>query len=512
MRKLEFFKNAMILTVTALILRAIGIVFRIYMSNKIGPEGMGLYQLIFSIYVLAATFASSGISTAVTRLIAEEMGRGSKKSVLKILYRATALTLIIAVISSLAVFFGADLIARYGLRDVRAVPALQILAFSLPFMGVSSCLRGYFIARRNASSPSASQIFEQLVRIAVFMVLIDRFASRGLVFTCAVVLLADTVAEAVSCGYLWLAYRRDLRRLESGENRPRRPAYPVVRRIISIALPITAGRYLNTALHTAENLLVPGSLTKFNASRETSLSQFGMLKGMAMPILFFPASFLTAISTLLIPEISEAAAEGRKSKVDAAVKHSIHVTLTLSILISGLFMLLGPALGSLIYQSEEVGFMIRALAPIVPFMYLESVCDGILKGLNQQVSSFKYSVIDSVLRIALIVLLVPRQGMIGFLGVMTVSNILTSTLNIRRLLVVTKLKLDISKWIVKPVLAAAASGAAAFWLSRKLMLHVVPSLILSCAVVVFLFFVLLVLFRGVTREDFKFLKRSKKIQ
>lgn len=75
-----FIKNAAIMTITALILRTIGIFFRIYMSNKIGAEGMGLYQLIFSIYVLGSTFATAGISTAVTRMITDELVCGTKKS------------------------------------------------------------------------------------------------------------------------------------------------------------------------------------------------------------------------------------------------------------------------------------------------------------------------------------------------------------------------------------------------------------------------------------------------
>lgn len=140
------------MTITALILRTIGIFFRIYMSNKIGAEGMGLYQLIFSIYVLAATFASSGICTAVTRMVTDELATGTKKSVLRILRRAVVLSALIGLLSAALVFFGADFIGNVWLKDARAIPALKILTPSLPFMGITSCLRGYFIARRNASS------------------------------------------------------------------------------------------------------------------------------------------------------------------------------------------------------------------------------------------------------------------------------------------------------------------------------------------------------------------------
>ena len=171
MRKFTFIKNAAILTATALILRTLGIFFRIYMSNTIGAEGMGLYQLIFSVYVLAAAFASGGISTAVTRLCTDELACGSKKSTIKILRKALILTAVVSILSMLLVFFFADTISSLFLQDMRAAPALRILCPSLPFMGISSCLRGYFIARRKTGNPSAAQIFEQLVRIGTVMLL-----------------------------------------------------------------------------------------------------------------------------------------------------------------------------------------------------------------------------------------------------------------------------------------------------------------------------------------------------
>lgn len=118
-------------------------------------------------------------------------------------------------LSGLAVFWGAEPISVYWLKDIRAVPALKILSPSLLFMGVSACLRGYFIARRKVSSSSNSQLFEQAVRMAVVFVLIDTFAPRGISYACAAVLLADTIAEGASCLYLALSYRRDQRKNRS---------------------------------------------------------------------------------------------------------------------------------------------------------------------------------------------------------------------------------------------------------------------------------------------------------
>ena len=179
-----FLKNAAILTVTSLILRTIGIFFRIYMSNKIGAEGMGLYQLIVSIYVLGATFATSGISTAVTRLVADELVRGIASSVRRILRRSIALSLILGVASTAIIYGGAELISVYWIKDIRATSALRVLSFSLPSMGISSCLRGYFIARRRVAVSSRAQLLEQAVRIGIVVFLLDRFSAFGIGIAC----------------------------------------------------------------------------------------------------------------------------------------------------------------------------------------------------------------------------------------------------------------------------------------------------------------------------------------
>jgi stage V sporulation protein B len=234
-----------------------------------------------------------------------------------------------------------------------------------------------------------------------------------------------------------------------------------------------------------------------------------MLKGMAMPILFFPSSFLSAFSTLLIPEISEAAVLKQKGKVERAVTQSLRITLLMSMPISGLFTMFSAQLGMLIYHSQEVGFLIGVLAPIMPFMYLESVVDGLLKGLDQQVSSLKYSMLDSVIRIAAIVMIVPARGIMGFLFIMIISNILTAFLNIRRLLIVTGVRMQWAQWILKPLLAIATAGVAAYGLQLILNqadLPMIVVVIILSAVVIALYTLLLFMFGCLNKDDVKWVR------
>lgn len=500
MKKVVFLKNAAILTATSLILRFVGIFFKVWLAAEIGAQGIGLYQMIFSVYILVSTFASSGIVTAVTRLVADELALGSKSGVKNILRKSLALTLLLSLFSLAVTYFGADFICITLLGDKRAILAVKILSFSLPFMGAVSVLRGYFIAGRKASPSAVSQLVEQLVRIAVIVLLIKKFSSFGITAVCAAILFADVVAHAVSLFLLWILYLKDAKKLSVLKGR-KNPPFSVLRRLLNISIPITAGRYLNTALRTAENLLVPKGLEK-NSGGSGALAQFGMIKGMALPVLFFPSSLLGALSTMLIPEISEAKALNKNYLVKGATERIIQLTSITAFLFSAVFLVAGDEIGRLIFSSSEVGFLLCALSPIVPLMYLDSVCDGLLKGLDQQKFCFRTAIGDSALRIILVLAFLPSFGLMGFLGIMYVSNILTCFLNVGRLIKVSNAKISVTFWFLIPF---SVSLTVMLALSRILLLFPLSNLvyiILLCLIGIPIYFFIAFSFKCFTKNDF----------
>lgn len=504
LKKTLFIKNALILTVSSLLLRFAGIIFKVWLAAIIGSEGIGLYQLIFSVYVLASTFATTGINTAVTRLIAEELALGNKNGCLKILRRAIEISLLIALASVAIVFWGADFIANNFLDDARAVTALKILPLSLPFMGITSCLRGYFIARRNVTPNAASQIFEQIIRISIILLLVKKFIKKGLAAACTAVILGDVAAEALSFFALFISYLYDRKKLNtlSGRNRP---PYPVFKKILNISMPITSGRYLNTLLRTAENILAPKNLAKYPLSSNNALSQFGAIKGMALPILFFPSAILNSISTLLIPEMSEAAARNQRSLVKSTTHNILKLTSIISFIFGAIFYVAGDKIGMLIYKDAEVGFLLHALSPIVPLMYLDSISDGILKGLDQQLFTFRTAISDSAIRIILILLILPLSGLYGFIGIMYFSNLLTCFMNVGRLIKVTGAALKPLYELFLPLVTALfvtiLSNTLISFLSLKSNLVYIT---LLCLISIVSYTTLLFIFGAIKKDDIKY--------
>lgn len=454
MKKFRLLKNAALLTVTGFLLRGLGMVLRIYISGRIGEEGMGLYQLISSVYFLFITLAQSGISVTVTRLCAQKFALGDSPGAYKILKSAVAVALLTGGLSSFAMFILSNAVCTLWIADIRAVYSLRVLSLSLPFISVCNVLSAYFIASKNVVYGCTAQILEQLTRMGIVAAAAAYFSKYGLPVMLAAVFAANTLSEAVSCIYLGL--RLILKKDRPLYRKREKPHYK--RLIVKNSAPVAASRYLASALHTAENMLVPSAMTIFTHSRADSLSAFGALKGMAMPLLFFPSSFLNAMSTLLVPEITDAHARHDRSAMTKIINRAASFTLILSIMAAGVFWMFSDSLGMLIYNSPQVSRMLWLLAPIVPFMYLDSICDGLLKGLGMQNRVLLHNCIDSALRIVLIATVVPKFGINGFIAVMAVSNILVSILNLRLLLRVSNVKCNFKGWFLYPLICAAFSA------------------------------------------------------
>lgn len=455
MKKSSYLVNAVILTGAGLILRAAGMVFRVLVAGKIGAEGMGLYQLIFTVYQLFITMATAGLSVAATWLVTAEIAQNRLGRVRSALRSTLWLGVAVGTGAAVLQFALAGVASKWWLADSRAAICLRLLAPSLPFMAVASALRGYFLARRRAAPNAMAQIFEQAVRIGLVMVLLEGAVDKGIEACCVAVVLGNTVSEVLSCLYMVIATRLDLPKVEQGAKRE--PARGAIGRLREIMLPIAGGRVSAEALRTVENVMVPSCLTAALGNRTLAMEQYGGLKGMAMPVLFFPFSLLSTLATLLTPEITEAYLKKNWHQLQRLVGRVISITNLIAILLGGLFTMLAYPLGDVLYHSEEIGFYLRILAPLMPIMYLESMVDGVLKGMDEQLSTFRYSMWDSAIRIGCIVLLVPRLGMKGFLLVMVFSNLFTGLLNFRRLVIASRIRLRIWRWIVAPCLCIGAS-------------------------------------------------------
>ena len=404
----NYWKNAALLTGSDVVLRLAGLGLRIGLANALGGEGMGLYQLVLAVYGLFVTLATAGISVAATRLLTEELSRDAA-SARGMLRRLLALGAGLGVLAMAAQAGLAGLAAKWWLGDVRAAGALRLSALGLPWMAVSAVLRGFFLARRRVGPNVASQLAEQTVRIGAVASALYATPGRDAGERCTLVLGATALSEAVSCTLMALFCRGEARRCFGGKRAQTPPE--ASRRLWDILWPVEGGRVLASALHTAENMLVPACLAVYltgAGGRAAALERYGVLKGMALPLLTFPFGLLGSLAVLLMPEITQAHVLGQTARLTALLDRMLRLTGFFSALAAALFWCWGPDAAGLLYGSAEAGFYLQVLAPVLPLLYLESMVDGAMKGVGEQKAAFRYSVWDAVLRLAGVAVLLPR--------------------------------------------------------------------------------------------------------
>lgn len=160
-------------------------------------------------------------------------------------------------------------------------------------------------------------------------------------------------------------------RREAGANAP-----GGLRRLWDILWPVEGGRVLASALHTAENMLVPACLAVYltgAGGRAAALERYGVLKGMALPLLTFPFGLLGSLAVLLMPEITQAHVLGPDRPPDRPAGPDAAAHRVLLGAGGGAVLVLGAGCAGLLYGSAEAGFYLQVLAPVLPLLYLESM-------------------------------------------------------------------------------------------------------------------------------------------
>lgn len=452
----QFLFNTALLGGAAILMRTVGVVWSAYVSDRVGAACMGLFSLVMSIYGFSVTFAVSGINLAVTRLVAAALARGKPGAAAAVMRRAVLYALLFGGVSSAVLLLFAPFIGGTLLGDLRTVTSVRALGISMLPIALSAVFSGYFTAVRRVSRNAAASVFEQLVRISLIFTGLTVLLPRGLEYACLALVLGGAVAEVISFLFLFLQYLADRRKHLFARPEAERG---MLGSILHISLPIAFSAYLRSGLNTVEHLLIPRALIRGGRSREDALASYGILTGMALPLVLYPMAPLSAAASLLVPEFAERKALGNPAAVSSLVSRALHLTLLYSIGCTVLLTMFADEFGQFIYRSAEAGRYIRILAPVIPIMFADHVTDCILKGIGEQVWSMWVNIADSLLSIGLVMLLLPGMGAAGYAVLIVLAEIFNFSLSVGRLYKVTRFRLDLSVSLMIPLLSAFSAAA-----------------------------------------------------
>ena len=452
-KKLPIFYSALMLTGVNLLLRLVGTSFQVYLSSRIGAEGIGLLQLTLSVGGMAMVAGTAGIRTGTMYLTAEELGRKRPENVTWVLAGSIRYSLLCSAVVAGLVYFWAPLIAKKWIGNENVISSIRLYAAFLPMNCLCGVMVGYFTGASRIGTLAAVEVAEQIVCITATVLLLTFWAGHDAGRSCLAVVFGSGIGAALTL--LCLVILRQREHPATGSR------IPMAKRLMDTAAPLAIADDLRTGISTLENLMVPRRLALYPGSL-TPLAAFGTVTGMVFPILMFPAAFLFGLTELLIPELARCSAAGSKKRIRYLVGKSLRVALLYGCICGGILFLIAKPLCQALYGSTEAGMLLQWFAPLAILLYCDAVTDAMIKGLGQQKASVRYNIITNILDISFLYILLPEYGVFGYFLSFLVTHMINYILSIRRLLKITGIRIPISLPLFSLLGTAGAVFAAQF--------------------------------------------------
>lgn len=451
MSKKSFISGAIILMAAGLVVRMLGFVYRIYLSNLIGAEGMGIFQLISPVYSLVILTLTAGISIAVSKMVSSELAQHHYVNLRRIAYCALLVVGAAGLATAALIYFNLDFLVNHVIKDSRTYYSFLLLIPCIPAIAGASALKGYFYGVQKVTPTAISQIVEQIVKIGFVMYMAGYFVNTSLEYACAIATVGMALGEISNLAVLMIIYyagkKRDPgKKSRAGLLRKRK----IISELVKTSIPVSANRFVISIMSAVENILIPAMLVAGGLDYKSSIEEYGRLSGMAMPLIYFPALVTSSLATTLVPAISEAISLKNYKSVNYRITKSIQITFTLGFLFTAIFLSYPNEIGSLIYRRENIGSLLYTLSFACVLIYLQQTLTGVLNGLGKQGILLRNTIIGSTIRIGFVYFLIPLYGIHSYIWGIAVSFLITDILNLYAISRLTGLLLNLRQWLVGP--------------------------------------------------------------
>lgn len=443
-----------ILTAANIFVRLLGFAYRIFLSRAMGPEGMGVYQLIMPINFISFALVTSGIPVAVSRLVAQRKALGDLKGVRRVFILSLTLSIFISLLISLVVLLNINWISIVLLKEPRTRAALFVFFPCIIVIAIDSVLKGYFYGMKDFHHPAFAEIVEQISRIILVFILLNYMPYSSVTAQVAIASLGMVIGEMASVLYLNYYYRKKPRYLIT--SRYTLSAIHIFNSILKIAVPITGIRLLSSAISSANSILVPRRLMAAGVASKDAVSTFGIISGMVMPLLFLPFAVTNALSMVMIPNLSEDMIQNKWPNIRSKISKAIQITSLTAFPSAALLFSIARPLGILLYRQELVGVFLEPLACFAGLHGLQHTLGGILNGLGKQNRVAIHFVIGGLVQIFCTWFLVanPKLKIYGFIIGFITNTLIVFTLNLITVVTTTSISIQWTEWFVKPAFSS----------------------------------------------------------
>lgn len=524
-KKESFIQGIIALMFSQVIIKLLGLVYKLYLTNKegFGDAGNAIYGSGYQIYALLLALSSIGVPSAISKLISERVAIGDNKGAHRI-FKVSLLTFgLIGLFGSSVLFFGAKYISNVMLEIPEAELTLVALSPAIFFVSIASIIRGYFNGRENMKATANSQTIEQVFKTCLTVILVETIfiiSGGNTTLMAAGATVATTLATFISFGYLYLYYK-SLRKqvwleVNSSTIHKKEKIKRIIPQILLVSVPITITALLSTINKNIDAFTVVRGLKTFISDEQRAKELYGILSGKVDTLTTLPLSFNIAFSTALVPAVSSAIAMGRRNIAAKKISFTLLATILLALPCTiGMIVFAEPILKLLFPMQSQGTVVLQIVSLTIISIALIQTVNSALQGMGKIVIPAVSLLIGVVAKLIcnLVLVPIPSIGINGAAIGSVVCYVIADIISITVLCKNIKLEISYNKFVVKPLLASIMMIVVSYALYINLVGNISSKLatIISLAVAVVIYVMSVILLKILNKEEIIMLPFGEKI-
>jgi len=414
--KKNFLSGALLLVFAGVLSKLIGAFYRIPLGNMIGAEGMAYYQAAYPVYALLLVLSTSGLPTAVSRLVSERIAKGEAAAAKKLFLVALFLLFVLGMLFCAVLFLFAPKISQLIGMENAVYPMLTI-APSLLFASMVAAFRGYFQGLLNMIPTAVSQLVEQSVKLITGLFFAKKFLPYGAAFAAAGATLGVTISEFSA--FLVVAGKYIFTKKEKMTERNTESKRSLLHEILRVSVPITIGSCVMPIVSSLDSFVVTNALLANGESASRAASLFGLLSGFAVPVANMPGILTSSLAAAVVPALTASSVGNHKNHAEKQAKLCIKIGIFFGLPAAfGCYFLSQPIL-TMMYprlSAEELEIasgLLKMLSPSILSLSIFQTLTGVLQGFGEMLTPIKGLVIGAVVKLSLSWFMIRRIGIYG---------------------------------------------------------------------------------------------------
>ena len=417
--KNKFIKSTIILIIGGFITKILGMIIKIVLTRTVSTEGIGLYMLVLPTFNLFITLCNLGVPTAITKLVSEK-----KNNSKCIIIPTTIIILIYDIILIFIILFISPYLANNLLHNSNTYYPLIAIGTTLPFITISSIIKGYFFGKEKVFPITLSNIIEQLTRLILTMTLVSYMLRYSLVVAITTVVLINILSEGLSIVVLLLFLPKEKIHREDFHKDNK-----ILQQVFDISIPNTGARLIGSITYFFEPIILTNILKFIGYSGDFITLEYGVINGYVYPLLLLPSFFTLAISSSILPVVSNSYSNRNYDYTKKKIKQAILFSLLIGIPATMIFMFIPHIPLKLVYNTTLGLEYIKVTAPFFLLHYIQAPLTSALNGMGYAKVAMRGTLYGGIIKILSLIIFSLMKIGLWSLVISTILNIVVVTIH-----------------------------------------------------------------------------------